>query len=308
MKKIDLPAKHMGYLMANLMAFVIIGFTKYMHRPGSGIGNSGVLIFSEFVIVPLLMGIISAWYWRDLALASGKLTWYSCVNCFIAIALSFIFLQEGTICLLIVSPLIICFVIAGTFLGRSMFKKNDKTLNVSIIGILVVIFITDSLSKHEYENMVSDKIVINAPPAKVWDNVVAFEPIKQKNDFWLFRIGLPSPAATTVTGNYVDAGRKCIFSNGYTFDERIATYDKSINLTFDIIDQPRDPEIMGHLDLERGQFLLHDNHDGTTTLIGNSWYKLYVFPAWYYDIWAKSIVRNVHIRVMEHIKKISERR
>ncbi|MNY68576.1 hypothetical protein D3C86_2063640 [compost metagenome] len=77
-------------------------------------------------------------------------------------------------------------------------------------------------------------------------------------------------------------------------------------MTFDIIDQPKDPEIMGHIDITKGQFLLHDNGDGTTTLTGNSWYKLHVFPTWYYDLWAESITRNVHFRVMEHVKVLSE--
>lgn len=119
-------------------------------------------------------------------------------------------------------------------------------------------------------------------------------------------MGLPSPVESTVEGYYLGAKRKCIFSNGYTFDEKIVTYDENQNLTFTITNQPRDPEIMGHIDLERGQFLLKDNGNGTTTFVGSSWYKLYVFPTWYYDTWAKSIVRNVHLRVMAHIKELSE--
>jgi hypothetical protein len=303
MKEIFTP-KLKGYFFANAFAFILMGMSKVLFTP---IGGSGVLIFSEFIIIPVLMGIISAWYWKNLQLRGKTLTWYSCLNGFIAILLSFVFLGEGFICLIIVSPLIFCFVIAGAFLGRSMFNRNDTTLNVSVLALLIFIFVTDSLSKHQYENMVSDTIIINAPPAKVWNNVVAFEPIQQKNNFWLFRIGMPSPMATTVTGHYNGAGRKCIFSNGYTFGEKIVTYDENANLTFNIIDQPRDPEIMGHIDIERGQFLLKDNGNGTTTLTGNSWYKLYVFPVWYYDIWAQSITRNVHFRVMEHIKQISER-
>jgi hypothetical protein len=155
--------------------------------------------------------------------------------------------------------------------------------------------------------MVSDRIVINASPEKIWPHVVSFEKIKQQNEFWLFRIGMPSPMQTTVTGNYKGAGRKCIFSNGYVFDERISIYEPTRNLTFDITHQPRDPEIMGHIDIVRGQFLLKDNGNGTTTLIGNSWYKLYVFPTLYYDIWAESVTRNVHLRVMQHIKALSEK-
>ncbi|MGY0035304.1 hypothetical protein [Pedobacter sp. NJ-S-72] len=75
---------------------------------------------------------------------------------------------------------------------------------------------------------------------------------------------MPSPGATTVEGYYKGAGRKCIFSNGYTFDEKIVTYDVNKDLTFDITGQPRDPEIMGHIDILRGQFLLKDNKNGTT--------------------------------------------
>jgi len=150
-------------------------------------------------------------------------------------------------------------------------------------------------------------VVINACPDKIWKNVVAFEKIKQPNTFWLFKIGMPSPIESTVTGNYKGAGRKCIFSNGYVFNEKISTYEPGSNLTFEIVNQPKDPEIMNHIDIIRGQFLLKDNGNGTTTLTGNSWYKLYVFPVWYYDIWAQKITRNVHLRVMEHIKELSEK-
>jgi len=297
-----LKQKLKGILIPNAFAITVIGLTKYFVKT-DGLGN---FTFAEFIIIPILMGLISAWFWKDLNLKGGLITLYSVYNTFLAILLSFIFLGEGVICLLIVSPLIFSFMVVSALFGKSIFKKNNTTLNVSVITVLLFIFMSDSLSKHEYENIVSDTIIINAPPNKVWKNVVSFEKIKQKSSFWLFRMGMPSPMATTVTGYYKGAGRKCIFSNGYVFGERIATYEPLKDLTFDIIDQPRDPEIMNHIDILRGQFLLKDNGNGTTTLIGNSWYKLYVFPVWYYDIWAQSITRNVHLRVMKHIKELSE--
>ncbi|EHQ28183.1 SRPBCC family protein [Mucilaginibacter paludis] len=298
-----LSAKQMGFIVPNAMAFTLIGLSKLFFNDHSG---ATVLAYSEFIIIPLLMGILSAYYWRNLDLRGKTLSWYSCVNSFYAIVLSTVFLGEGMICLIIVSPLIFGFVITGAFLGKEMFKRRNQNLNISIITLLTFIFIADSRSKHEYSNMVSDSLIVNATPDKIWKNVVAFEPIRQKNNYWLFQIGMPSPMATTVTGYYQGAGRKCIFSNGYVFGEKIVTYNPGKDLTFDIVNQPRDPEIMGHIDILRGQFLLHDNGNGTTTLIGNSWYKLYVFPVWYYDVWAQSITRNVHLRVMEHIKQLSE--
>ncbi|TWI97097.1 hypothetical protein JN11_03557 [Mucilaginibacter frigoritolerans] len=292
-----------GFIISNFFAVGLIGISKYLLSKG----GQPTFVFSEFVIIPILMGMICAWFWKDLNLPGRKRALYACLDIFFALTFSYIFLGEGVICLVIVSPLIFGFLMLGVFVGFKLFKRHDENLNVSVIAILIFVFVNDSLSKHNYQNMVSDTITIHAPPAKVWKNVVAFEKIKQENKYWLFRIGMPSPMQTTVTGYYKGAGRKCIFSNGYTFGEKIITYDETHDLTFDIVDQPRDPEIMNHIDILRGQFLLKDNGNGTTTLTGNSWYKLYVFPTWYYDIWAQSITRNVHLRVMEHIKQISEK-
>jgi hypothetical protein len=292
-----------GFIISNSFAVGLIGISKYLLSKG----GQPTFIFSEFVIIPILMGMICAWFWKDLYLPGRKRVLYAFINIFLALAFSYIFLGEGVICLVIVSPLIFGFLMLGVYVGFKLFKRHDGNLNVSVIAILLFVFVNDLLSKHNYQNMVSDTITINAPPAEVWENVVAFKKIKQENKYWLFRIGMPSPMQTTVTGYYKGAGRKCIFSNSYTFDEKIVTYDKNRDLTFDIVGQPRDPEIMDHIDILRGQFLLKDNGNGSTTLTGNSWYKLYVFPTWYYDIWAQSITRNVHLRVMEHIKQLSEK-
>jgi hypothetical protein len=304
LKKILTP-DFKAYTVSNLMAMSILAATKYFIADRMT-GSRENLVFSEFIIIPVLMGIIGAWFWRKSDLSGRAIMGKSFLNGCLAIFLSSIFLGEGIICLIIVSPLLFVSIIVGALIGRAMFREMNNRINSSIIGILLTVILTDYLSEHHYENMVSDTIVVNAPPEKIWKNVVAFKRIKEKNKYWLFKAGLPSPVESTVEGYYLGSKRKCIFSNGYTFDEKIVAYDENKNLTFAITNQPRDPEIMGHIDLEQGQFLLKDNGDGTTTLVGNSWYRLYVFPTWYYDTWAQSIVRNVHIRVMEHIKELSE--
>lgn len=301
MEKIFKNKLLLGLIVSNLVSLTIIGLNTYFNAQ-----KDGVLIFSEFVIIPLFMGFIAAWFWKDLNLKGKALTGYSVLNGLIAILLSYIFLREGFICLIIVSPLIIGFIITGAFIGRAILRKNNQKLNVSFVGLLLLVFVIDSISAHHYENMVSDEITINARPSEIWKHVVAFDKIKDKNTYWLFKVGMPSPMQTTVSEKKLGANRKCIFSNGYIFDEKIVAFEVNKDLTFDIIGQPKDPEIMGHIDIKKGQFLLKDNGDGTTTLIGNSWYKLHVFPIWYYDLWAESITRNVHIRVMEHIKQLSE--
>jgi len=294
-------------IVPNIIAFVLVGIARYaVPQDDAFTGASGVFVFSTFVIVPVLMGLVGAYFWRDLQRKTIRYIGLAVINTLIAVVLSVVFLREGIICLLIVSPLVLIFVTAGTLLGKVIFRRRNNTINVSLVGALLLVFAVDVLSDHEFTAKVSDTIIVNAPVEKVWPLVVEYEPITQKENYWLFKIGMPSPVQSTVDGHEAGAGRKCIFSNGYVFDEKMVVYKPNEELTFDIVSQPRDPEIMGHIDIQRGQFILMDNGNGTTTLIGNSWYKLYVFPVVYFDAWAESITRNVHLRVMDHIKTQAE--
>lgn len=298
-----------GILIANLVSVMLVAGSKYLvtYLDGSQAGNgSGVFIFSSFVLVPLLMGAISAWYWHPLHLKTSAYIGWSAVSTLVAIAASFFFLKEGAICLIIVSPLILCFTTAGALLARIVYRKKNNTLNSSLAGLVLLVLMADTFSTHENVRLVSDTLLVNAPIEKVWPHVVEYKPITLEENYWLFQVGMPSPVESTVDGHAVGAGRKCIFSNGYVFDEKMIVYKPNEELTFDILRQPHDPEIMGHIDILRGQFILKDNGDGTTTVIGNSWYKLYVFPGWYFNLWSESITRHVHLRVMEHIKILSE--
>lgn len=298
-----------GIVLSNLVSVVLVGGGKYLvtylEQDNAGSG-SGIFVFSSFIVVPLLMGAICAWYWHPLQLKTKHIIGWSLVNTIVACAVSFVFLKEGVICLLIVSPLILIFMVTGVLLTRLLIKRKNNTLNSSLAGLALLIIVADTFSAHENVQLVSDTMIVNAPIEKVWPHVVAYKPITLEEEYWLFQIGMPSPVQSTVDGYEAGAGRKCIFSNGYVFDEKMIVYKPNDELTFDILTQPHDPEIMGHIDILRGQFLLKDNGDGTTTVIGNSWYKLYVFPGWYFNMWSKSITRNVHLRVMEHIKLLSE--
>jgi hypothetical protein len=297
----------LGIVLANIVAVGIIAVSKWAAAQDGGSGFGGVFVWTDFIIVPLLMGIICSYFWRDLQLSGKAYTLYSVINSALTVIISYFFLKEGYICLIIVSPLLMGFNIAGVFLGKVMFKRNRNTMNVSVVSLLMLMLVVDVFAKHDYQNEVSDTMIINATPQQIWQYVVAYEPIHEKENYWLFQVGMPSPVQSTVDAYAEGAGRKCIFSNGYVFDEKMTVFKPNQELTFDIMHQPRDPEIMGHIDILRGQFILKDNGNGTTTLTGNSWYSLHVFPVWYFDMWASNITRQVHLRVMEHIKKLSEK-
>jgi hypothetical protein len=264
--------------------------------------DSGVLILSNFVLIPMVMGFIGAYFWRgsnwDLVLGSMFAT-------VLALGVSYFLMREGYICVLIVSPLVFGFLWLGAVIGQAAFNRGGK-MRASVVPTLLLLLVLDARTPHRHQNMVSDRVVIRASPEQVWKYVVAVPPVQDRTGYWLFRLGLPRPVFTTVTAQQVGARRDCVFSGNLVFQERITELEPNRRITFDVVEMPRHPEIYGHLNIDRGQMLLQDNGDGTTTLTGNTWYRLHVYPAAYYDLWAVDIARNVHFSVMRFIKERAE--
>jgi hypothetical protein len=293
-----------GIVWSNAFAFAAFAIAYTVTNWNEQAG--GILSFSEFVLVPLVMGVIAMRYWTRTKKRMLALFPYALLNTATGILLVAAFMHEGYICILIVSPLILAFMWIGIVIARYLLPDNRKTLRTSTLLLFVAMFVYDTFSEHSFSNVVTDEFVVDAPRHIVWKYVSAHPVNMSKNDYWLFRIGLPSPIQSTVTGDSIGADRKCIFSNGATFDERVSEIMCDSLYTFDVVRQPEDPEIIGHIQILRGQFILKKNLDGSTQLIGKSWYKLRVYPAWYYDFWAEDITREVHLRVMKHIKRLAE--
>jgi hypothetical protein len=68
----------LGLAVSNAAAMLIIALTTLIPEQ-----QVGVIVFSEFIIIPFGMGIISAWFWRNLQLSSKGLSWCSCLNAFV---------------------------------------------------------------------------------------------------------------------------------------------------------------------------------------------------------------------------------
>jgi hypothetical protein len=214
--------------------------------------------------------------------------------------------HEGIICLLILSPLFFGAVLTGSLLGRILFKSQPKRLQLSFVPLLGLLALVEVFTRVDKERVVTDQIVIQSPPTKVWACLKSFPEIPASPRFWLFRLGLPYPVATTASGDFLNAERECIFSQGAIFRERVVELVPGQKFTFEIIESPPDPELVGHLTPRRGQFVLRTNPDGTTTLAGSTWYTLHVRPLWYFDLWTHYIFRAVHLRVMEDIRRRAE--
>ena len=307
-----LPPRHppwhmlLGTLVANAIGGALLFAVVWFVGAYRNHDISTFVAWPSFFLIPFLVGLVAAWFWRRIPRTIAWCTLDALLVTFVGLAASAVILREGVVCLVIVSPALYVFILCGILLGRVWFRPDYSKLSLTIFPLVALLTLAESIYHLEEQNVVIDRIVIHAPPAKVWPNVLAFTEIPDPADYWIFRLGLPHPTQTTNGGTFVGADRQCIFSNGIVIKERVAEFIPNEKLTFDVAEQPADPEAYGHITLHRGQFILQDNHDGTTTLIGSSWYTLHVRPRWYFDLWTRDMTRAVHLRVMKHVKRLSE--
>jgi hypothetical protein len=165
---------------------------------------------------------------------------------------------------------------------------------------------------------VISSIDVAAPPSVVWNNVVGFSDLPPPSE-WEFRHGIAYPMRARIQGQGAGAVRRCEFSTG-AFVEPITTWDPPRRLAFDVSEQPpameelspyahvRAPHVSGYLQSRRGEFRLIDLPGGRTRLEGSTFYTLDVFPGWYWTRYADFIIGRIHMRVLRHIKTLSEAR
>jgi hypothetical protein len=220
-----------------------------------------------------------------------------------------LFFREGIICVILAFPLIWAATLIGVGIGRLLIRytRRDRTYAIAAPLILATIGVDALLPKTFVTSVTTVSQPIHATPAQLWPEIVSMGRIPETPSYWLCKIGLPAPVEVVAESPAVGAKRDCIFTGGLVFGEVITIAEKNQHLKFKIVSQPRDPEILGHADVLSGEMRLRPNLDGTTTIIGTSHYALHVFPAAYFDLWAKSIGHAVHERVFEHIKQRVER-
>ncbi len=276
-----------------------VGLDKLLHA-------AGTMAYPSLFLVPMLGGMIAAFCWRSLQPSVGKIALQLLYATLVGFLGAVIVFREGAICLIIAFPLIYGLALAGGAIGRVWFRTDPSRLRLCVLPLLAFLIAGEPFVRSDSEAQLSDEIVIRASPDRVWKEVTSFPEIPAPANFWLFRLGLPYPIATTKTGDFIGADRRCIFSRDATFVETVAEFLPREKLTFNIVGLPQDPELIGHLTPQRGQFLLRDNGDGTTTLTGTTWYTLHVRPLWYFDAWTRHIFRAVHLRVMEDVRRRAE--
>ncbi|PYV04269.1 MAG: hypothetical protein DMG26_07885 [Acidobacteria bacterium] len=160
-------------------------------------------------------------------------------------------------------------------------------------------------------------ITVAATPEQVWKHVVTFSELPEPRE-WYYRAGLAYPMRARIEGLGPGAIRYCEFSTG-PFVEPIEVWDEPRLLQFRVTENPapmheRSPyghiqpkHLHGYLVSERGQFRLTKLANGHTLLEGATWYQHGLWPAEYWKWWSDAIIHRIHLRVLNHVRMLSER-
>jgi len=226
--------------------------------------------------------------------------------------------MEGVICVLMAAPFALGLAALGGMLGYTIQKHHwgpqQRPAMLSIVLLLVPASfgIEHAAALQAPVFMVRTAIEVNAPPEKVWNQVVAFAEIPPPKEL-LFRAGIAYPIRAEITGHGVGAVRHCIFSTG-PFAEPIEVWDEPRLLKFGVTANPaplnelspygniQPPHLHGYFVSKQGQFLLTALPDGRTRLEGTTWYQHTMWPAAYWHLWSDYIIHRIHLRVLEHIR------
>jgi hypothetical protein len=183
-----------------------------------------------------------------------------------------------------------------------------KTLSVSLAPLLVLGVVAETVGPlPDYAVVVSDAVIVDAPPDFVWRYIVDYPANPNPPDYWLWQAGLPVPTRSVAAVHAVGAYRECRFSGGYAYGETITKLEPGKVLAFRVTDQMKHPEIFGHVTFDEGEILLTRLRANRTRITMTGRYRLHVRPAPYFAMWSQDVTRHIHFRVMGHMKDLAER-
>ena len=228
--------------------------------------------------------------------------------------------MEGLICLLMALPLALPLGLLGAWIGHAVLVRRPTLAAMAVLPLCLSgptfdLFIGNRIPP--VTSSVSTDVVVNAPPERVWPNVVEFPPLPQPHE-WYFRSGISYPLRAHIDGRGPGAIRYCEFTTG-PFVEPIVEWRKPSLLRFDVTANPaplkelspfdiHPPHLDGWFRSTRGQFHLQRLPGNRTRLTGTTWYTQTLQPAAYWNLWTGAIIHRIHQRVLEHIRSVSETR
>jgi hypothetical protein len=234
---------------------------------------------------------------------------------------SVLFLHEGAICLIMLSPIWVVSGWVGAFLLRSQRKSamNRKTLQSSFLIIPLIAGLVEAQIPRPHEQvLLTRSILVHATPGEIWPYAVSNRSISTDEGRWTIThniIGLPRPRATVMKGAGVGAVRTAYWGDHINFEERITQWapGQRLGWTFSFSNDSLQDYTDKHISPD-GEFLKIDSGDyticpissDTTQLTLNTRYIAMTHINLYAKLWGEFLLGDTEDNILTIIKNRSE--
>ncbi len=315
-----LPASAVGSALTS-MFFVGLAGMGLAYFSTEALRNYG---WGLFVALPFAMGLVSVLIYAGPQKRSfGSCLLVAILPILFAGLCLFVIAAEGAICLIMAAPIGLLLALFGGIVGYVIVGNRAAPLHpAAMMLVLISVPFTMGMEKGADEAppllSVTSSVVIDAPPEEVWPHVISFSPIPPQRD-WILHTGVAYPTQARIVGTGVGAVRYCIFTTG-EFVEPIEVWDEPRRLRFSVAAQPepmeelspyphlKTPHLHGYLQSREGELRLTALPGGKTLLEGTTWYTDRIWPSQYWEAWSNLMIHHIHLRVLNHIKNLSEQR
>lgn len=278
--------------------------------------RTGTYGLTLFLVLPVAVGALGAWLGKPKTARNAA---YAGMMANVIASLGFFAAGwEGAVCIAMALPLALPL---GALGGWLIFAAKDKRILANGTAVLMILPLSAGtlgfdVTAKPHIFVVRSSIEIAAPPERVWKNVIAFAQLPPPTE-WYFKTGIAYPIRAEIVGNGPGAVRYCEFSTG-PFVEPIKVWDEPRLLRFSVAENPAPMNewspyshimprhLHGYFISKQGQFLLTPLPNGHTLLEGTTWYQHGLWPETYWTLWSQAIIHRIHMRVLRHIKTLSE--
>lgn len=234
---------------------------------------------------------------------------------------SALFLREGVICLIMLSPIWLASGWTGAFLLRSQRKRaiSRNTLQSSFLIIPLLAGVVEAQIPRPHEQvLLTRSILVHATPAEIWPYAVSNRSISPREGRWTIThniIGLPRPRATVMNGAGVGAVRTAFWGDHINFEERITQWAPGRRLGWnfsfsnsslqDYTDKHISPD-GEFLKIDSGDYTIRPISSDTTELTLNTRYIAMTHVNLYARLWGEFLLGDTEDNVLTIIKSRSE--
>lgn len=308
---------HLGVVLGALYGLALWWLFELVFR-AYGLGLVSV---SFFFLVPFLIGFLRiALELRQTQLTPTQIFFLPWQPIFVFLAVSFLTLMEGAICILVALPGFLLLASLGGLLAEFNHRlRLERRWTLCLVALpLITAPIEGQLPRSEAFYEIRNTIVIEAAAERVWQELGNVSYIDEEElPLSLTRLmGIPRPLEARMDGASVGSVRTSVWDKGVEFQEVITRWEPGVVMAYDFLIDPQripDDALDRHVKLGgeyfsplRGKYELREIAANRTELSLSTVVRDNTRFGLYSRVWVQLIFSDFHDSLLQLMKERSE--